>query len=376
MDGEQHDVIAISRYSDSVVDTLAIGIESELIRTEHWGSFFIPIDDAGIYIGVASDTGLWRDEEHAYLTNSLGTLFIDSDEEIDVSTEVFEVPTAHFALLDPEADTDEGGWVAELSPAQLRLSTLNDDGSLAEAWCSVTRNGEQIDEINFSATVLRWNGQRVVTDEHGYLGISESDIEDIDGLPLDGTGAYVGTRLQLIREAGIPNFKAVRVNGTFKWPSNVLSGDQIGVYQFAGYGDDGIVTAAELRVVAAEDFVGATQAGTEFQFYTRPIGGGANAQRMVLGADGIGAYLRGSDGAVTQPFWSWRSDPDSGLYRPGANTQGMVCGGVESLRVDDSAVAGDTRFMIYDVDNATLERVTVGAADSGGLGFKVLRIPN
>jgi hypothetical protein len=46
------------------------------------------------------------------------------------------------------------------------------------------------------------------------------------------------------------------------------------------------------------------------------------------------------------------------------------------MRLDESTTAGDTRFMIYDVDNATLERVTVGVADSGGVGFKVLRIPN
>jgi hypothetical protein len=41
-----------------------------------------------------------------------------------------------------------------------------------------------------------------------------------------------------------------------------------------------------------------------------------------------------------------------------------------------TAVAGNTRMFVYDVDNATLERVSVGAADSGGAGFKVLRIPN
>lgn len=50
--------------------------------------------------------------------------------------------------------------------------------------------------------------------------------------------------------------------------------------------------------------------------------------------------------------------------------------GVEAARLDKSAVAGDTRLLIYDVDNAALERVSVGAADSGGAGFKVLRIPN
>ena len=41
-----------------------------------------------------------------------------------------------------------------------------------------------------------------------------------------------------------------------------------------------------------------------------------------------------------------------------------------------TTTAADTGLMVWDVDNATLERVTVGAADSGGAGFKLLRIPN
>ena len=52
------------------------------------------------------------------------------------------------------------------------------------------------------------------------------------------------------------------------------------------------------------------------------------------------------------------------------------CGAVNAGQFDDSSTAGDTRFLIYDVDNGTLERVTVGAADSGGTGYKVLRILN
>lgn len=41
-----------------------------------------------------------------------------------------------------------------------------------------------------------------------------------------------------------------------------------------------------------------------------------------------------------------------------------------------TTTALDTGLMVWDVDNATLERVSVGAADSGGVGFKLLRIPN
>lgn len=63
----------------------------------------------------------------------------------------------------------------------------------------------------------------------------------------------------------------------------------------------------------------------------------------------------------------------------GANANGevsLIAAASEAARVDSSAVARDTRFMLFDVDNNTLERVTVGITDSGGAGFKVLRIPN
>lgn len=56
----------------------------------------------------------------------------------------------------------------------------------------------------------------------------------------------------------------------------------------------------------------------------------------------------------------------------------MVAGALaaEQMRLERTATAGDTAMLLYDVDNNTVERVTVGAADSGGVGFKVLRIPN
>lgn len=41
-----------------------------------------------------------------------------------------------------------------------------------------------------------------------------------------------------------------------------------------------------------------------------------------------------------------------------------------------SAAAADTDCLIFDVNNAILARITVGAAGSGGAGFKLLRIPN
>jgi hypothetical protein len=51
-------------------------------------------------------------------------------------------------------------------------------------------------------------------------------------------------------------------------------------------------------------------------------------------------------------------------------------GAVAALTLEPSATAGDTLLLVYDVSAAAQKRVTVGAADSGGAGFKLLRVPN
>lgn len=69
-----------------------------------------------------------------------------------------------------------------------------------------------------------------------------------------------------------------------------------------------------------------------------------------------------------------RDNPASGGVE--IATGAAATGRTVVAKFDSSTTAGNTRFMIYDVDNGTLERVSVGAADSGGAGYKVLRIPN
>ena len=49
---------------------------------------------------------------------------------------------------------------------------------------------------------------------------------------------------------------------------------------------------------------------------------------------------------------------------------------LESILNDYDITSGNTRLMLWDVDAAALVRVSVGADDSGGTGYKVLRIPN
>jgi len=69
-------------------------------------------------------------------------------------------------------------------------------------------------------------------------------------------------------------------------------------------------------------------------------------------------------------------DGDSGIYESIDDTISVAIAGAARARIDSTATAGDTALLIWDVDNATVERVTVGAADSGGVGYKVVRSLN
>lgn len=95
-------------------------------------------------------------------------------------------------------------------------------------------------------------------------------------------------------------------------------------------------------------------------------------------ADGVTSNLVGSSLTVRAGLGSGNAasaviNLDVGIVgASGATVQTARTG----ARVSYSATALDTYLMVFDVDNNTLERVSVGAADSGGVGFKVLRIPN
>lgn len=79
-------------------------------------------------------------------------------------------------------------------------------------------------------------------------------------------------------------------------------------------------------------------------------------------------------GAVGTPSIRF-TDADTGLFEQAAGNVAVAVQGIESARFSAGA-AGETNFMLFDVDNGTLERVSVGIANSGGVGFKVLCIPN
>lgn len=60
---------------------------------------------------------------------------------------------------------------------------------------------------------------------------------------------------------------------------------------------------------------------------------------------------------------------------PGGSIQ-MITFGVTRAKIDESATAGDTALLVWDVTKGALSRVSVGTADSAGLGYKLMKVPN
>ena len=67
-----------------------------------------------------------------------------------------------------------------------------------------------------------------------------------------------------------------------------------------------------------------------------------------------------------------------GAARIVASTEAVYLrvGSDDNLEIDANATANETRMLVWDVESGQLERVSVGANDSGGSGFRLLRIPN
>lgn len=72
------------------------------------------------------------------------------------------------------------------------------------------------------------------------------------------------------------------------------------------------------------------------------------------------------------------NNPQCGIGRIGTDQLSIICNFLETGRFENRSTlaASETSLWLYDDDNGSMEQVTVGAADSGGVGFKLLRIAN
>lgn len=144
----------------------------------------------------------------------------------------------------------------------------------------------------------------------------------------------------------------------------------------------GAVTAVSGNVTGLNLVVNGTGGGVYFTVGDTPLTGLLRPAANTIQMGPTAAT------GTNQKFGSMNATAGTGgnmtLYAGGGTTAGgavlfqtaVTTTLVDVGKFDASSTAGHTRFFLYDVDNSTLERVTVGVADSGGAGFKVLRIPN
>ena len=162
-----------------------------------------------------------------------------------------------------------------------------------------------------------------------------------------------------------------------------LINSSIAAYKYAGVPGDAPLDSftSGTIVVGREYVIGAFVAGDDFT----NVGAASNATGVVFTATGttpttwtnsstlvrVGEALTLNSDGITLASWL---DNSGNAFDSTATA--VKISSVKGIASDQNETSGNTRFLLYDVDNAKYERVSVGAPDSGGGGYKVLRIPN
>ena len=104
---------------------------------------------------------------------------------------------------------------------------------------------------------------------------------------------------------------------------------------------------------------------------------GAATGTGIAGTVQVSSQLVVAAGGTTAPAYTFTGDRDTGMWSSGANTIDFTAGGGANsrLQIDANAAAAETALLVG-VAGAPAIRVSVGANDSGGAGFRVLRVPN
>jgi hypothetical protein len=94
-------------------------------------------------------------------------------------------------------------------------------------------------------------------------------------------------------------------------------------------------------------------------------------------ADNELAQIMGAAGSVAVPVFTRLADTNTGVYFPADDQLGFSIGGNQAGKFQEAADGETALLLRRNVGGAfTAVRVSMGVTDSGGTGFKVLRVPN
>lgn len=90
-----------------------------------------------------------------------------------------------------------------------------------------------------------------------------------------------------------------------------------------------------------------------------------------------GAMFKNAVASATVPvFCPLVASTNTGIGAANTGSVSVINSGNENLRVDATNNVGQTRLIVWDVDTGKLQRVYASTNNSGGTGFRVLRIAN
>ncbi len=250
-------------------------------------------------------------------------------------------------------------------------------------FAGIARNGDAFETAG--AKFISFNMDSYNADAYGAIGTLtlKTGTKEVKALygraSLESTTGGVGVALVggvTIDAAAAP---------TAAWPLQLTldgAGSASSVGRFVSLGSDQAAKIAayciysDPKIGYQTAFIRAWNSGAgQFLKWQSPDVGAGHIDLFVVEKLG---HVRGILGSVGAPTYAFLGDTNTGMYSTAADEVAFAAAGAQVLRLR-AVGGGATTSMVLGVNNTAGVNnvsVTLGAVDSGGAGFRVLRVPN
>jgi hypothetical protein len=181
--------------------------------------------------------------------------------------------------------------------------------------------------------------ERARIDSAGRLLVGTSSSRGLgaeSALQVEGASAAAGATsiVRNTNDAGGPSLQLGKSRGTANGSSTiVITNDVVGAVVFRGADGNNLIQAATI-VAAVDGTPGANDMPGRLVFSTTADGAAFPTERLRI--DSAGQIEAGSLGTAAAPVWSFLSDPNTGLYSPGADQVAISTAGTGRLFVNQN----------------------------------------
>lgn len=213
------------------------------------------------------------------------------------------------------------------------------------------------------------NGNAVISD--GKVGIGTSSPSDKLHVSSNGTGSVSFIMDSALAGQGSGILLRNSRNSTAS-PQLLQNGDNVGQITFQGHDGSGYIQGAVISAMI-NGATGTNDMPTDLRFFTTADGDYLSTLRFAIGRNGNIGINSGSELFFDDPLFTGNTS----IRESSSDVLTAKIGGNDALQISAPA-DGETALLIRrNVSGSySLVRVSMGAADSGGTGYKVLRVSN